>query len=460
MPNSRVTKTRVSSTHAARRTLYACTLALLPAAAVAGTVYVPLPGVSTVGSAAYEPQVAIANVSVSPATVQQVSLLESTDGTVRTGVTPTPLTVPASRTSVVLPPVGFRGLLEVSGSPNVRYAARLAGKGAAGALGVALPVISDANRTKANAAVVLQGLQASATRTTWLFLVNLGGFDATCGVALVKSDGTPTTPASRSVAMEPLSLLRVADLFSTADAAAGVSEARVAVSCNREFYAFALLGDAASGELAVVEPSASGESALTVPGGEPPCPTGATCLSAKGVVLSPTPGQPEARVSFTPPVGAASRLRLSVDVTVGPWYPADPDGKHLVYWFVINKNRDMLGMLYFRGPTAYSALARHGVGLSHSQKPKIVTPFQGVPGRTYRVVNDYDMGRGVLTITVTDLLTGDVMATLTGTPNVSKVTFKATDRLLVDMGFEEGVTPDEVPSYGWTYSDVRVEVYP
>jgi hypothetical protein len=239
-----------------------------------------------------------------------------------------------------------------------------------------------------------------------------------------------------------------------------VSEARVAVSCNREFYAFALLGDAASGELAVVEASASGESALTVPGGEPPCPTGATCLSAKGVVLSPTPGQPEARVSFTPPVGAASRLLLSVDVTVGPWYPADPDGKHLVYWFVINKNRDMLGMLYFRGPTAYSALARHGIGLSHSQKPKIVTPFQGVPGRTYRVVNDYDMGRGVLTITVTDLLTGDVMATLTGTPNVSKVTFKATDRLLVDMGFEEGVTPDEVPSYGWTYSDVRVEVYP
>jgi len=38
-------------------------------------------------------------------------------------------------------------------------------------------------------------------------------------------------------------------------------------------------------------------------------------------------------------------------------------------------------------------------------------------------------------------------------------TLKAGDNFLVDMGFVEGLTPDEVPTYGWTYANVHVEVY-
>jgi hypothetical protein len=150
---------------------------------------------------------------------------------------------------------------------------------------------------------------------------------------------------------------------------------------------------------------------------------------------------------------------MSLDITVGAWYPQDPDGKHLIYWFVINKNQDMPGMLYFRGPDAYTALARHGIALKHADKVKIVKPFQAVPGRTYRVINDYDMGKGKYTVVILDVLTGEVRATLEGTPNVAKVTLKAGDRFLIDMGFPEGAIPDEVPTFNWTYSDVRVEVY-
>jgi hypothetical protein len=43
---------------------------------------------------------------------------------------------------------------------------------------------------------------------------------------------------------------------------------------------------------------------------------------------------------------------------------------------------------------------------------------------------------------------------------VRQFTFKPGDVFLIDMGFPEGRTPDEVPSFNWTYSNVALEVSP
>lgn len=432
-------------------------LAVASSAAQAGTVYVPLPGLTQAGSASYEAEITIANTAGIAASANQVLLAVDSDGTQRP-FGPSVLQVPANRTSIVKPGAAFRGLLELSGSPNLRYGARLAGKTSAGALGVALPVITSENVATAGGSRTLQGLPSSSTRSTHLMLANLAKFSAQCTYSLVRADGT-ALGAATTVNLKPLSSVFRADVLAGLVDAAGLTDARASVSCTREFFTYALLTDSATGEVAVVEPSGSGESALTVPGAEPECPTGATCFAAKGVVHKPTPAAPVARLSFAAPAGVAKRLKLTLDVTIGPWYPQDTDGKHLVYWFVVNRNQEMPGMLYFRGPDAYTALARHGIGLKHPEKIKIVQPFQGVPGRTYRVVNDYNMGGGDYTITITDVLTGEVKATLKGVPNVTQMTLKTGDRFLIDMGFPEGVVADEVPSFNWTYSDVRVEVY-
>lgn len=442
------------------RSLPICVLAsgLLASAAWAGTVYVPLPGVSQVGTAAYEAEVAVTNMAAPAASTNQILLTNDTDGTQRPGQ-PAALQVPGNRTVIAKPGAAFRGLLELSGSPNLRYAARLAGKGAAGAMGVALPVITSDNMKAANGSLVLQGLTRTDSRSTHLALVNLGKFPATCTVTLLRADGSSLGAAS-SATLKPLSQRYFQDIFSVVPGAANQSDMRAAVSCTREFFAYALLTDSATGEVAVAEPSGSGESTLSVPGAEPECPATATCYSAKGVVHKATKEKPVGRVTFVnTKAGTATRLKLTLDVTVGDWFAADPDAKHLVYWFVINKNQDMPGMLYFRGPDEYTALARHGIALKHPQKLKITAPFQAVPGRTYHVVNDYDMGKGVYTITVSDAATGEVKATLTDAPNVAKYTLKTTDKFLVDLGFPEGITADEVPGYNWTWSDVRVEVY-
>jgi hypothetical protein len=421
-------------------------------AAHAGTVYIPVPGTGTVGSSNYQVQVAVANTGSQTVNLNQVLLPTGTDGTQR----PTPpgtVQIQAGRTSVLQPGASFEGLLELSGDSTVSYSARLAGSGP-GRMGVYLPVITSADLIAGGQTTALQGLLSGSGRASSLTLINLASSASQCTAALSQADGTVIgSPATFS--LKPLSHLEIPDVFSGGSA----SEVRAAVSCTQSFFTFALLSDAGTGEVTYVGPAGSGTSTLTVPGQPAACPAGATCFDAKGIVHQPTPADPVHRVTFPAPAGVAKRLRMSLDVTIGPWYPADPEGKHLIYWFVINRNFDMAGMLYFRGPTASTALVRYGINLIHPQKLKIVKPFQGVVGHTYHCDNDFDMGNGVYTVTVTDTSTGEVAALLKGVPNVTSYTLKASDNFLIDMGFPEGVNPDEVPSFGWTYANVHLEVY-
>ncbi len=438
------------------------------AAAHAGTVYVPLPGVSQVGGVSYEAQILISNSSAQPQNVNEHLIATGTDGTQRPAP-PIGLQIPASRASIIRPGATLRGLAEFSGSPNLRYSARLMGSGPAGTLGVQLPVLTSENLARGGQTLTLQGLVFAGARTTDFTVVNLGHQASQCTVDLLRTDGTLIRPTA-TISLNPLSHFYVANVFNgMVDPVAGVTEARAVVSCTREFYTYALLANSATGEVSVVGPSGSGESTLQVPGsgggsggGEAQCAAGATCFAARGLVHRPTPTAPVGRLSFDAPARTTTRLRLTMDVTVGNWYAPDPDGKHLIYWFVINRNFDMPGMLYFRGPGAIgdTALARHGIGLRHADKLRIQQPFQALSGRTYRVVNDYDMGRGINTITITDLSTNQVAAILQGTPNVRQFALKAGDKFLLDMGFVEGAIPDEVPSYGWSYSNILLEVFP
>src|SRR5436305_305058 len=207
-----------------------------------------------------------------------------------------------------------------------------------------------------------------------------------------------------------------------------------------------------------LSPAAAGRA---LAGAAAACPTGAICFDAPGVVHipAPPPGMPVGRVSFPAPTVTAKRFRLSIDVTLADWSPLQPSGKHLIYWFVIQKNIDMPGLLYFLGPDKYEAFARHGMGLKHPQKKKIIDPFRAVVGHTYHVDNDYDMAGGTYTVTVTDTTTGQPEVVLDGRPNVRSYTIKPGLNFLIDMGFFPGHVEGQVPTYGWKYPNVHVAVY-
>ncbi|HEY9422422.1 MAG TPA: hypothetical protein VIW92_13480, partial [Thermoanaerobaculia bacterium] len=168
-------------------------------AAQAGTVYVPTPGVSTVGGTAYEVQVSVSNAAGQPRETRQLLLANDTDGTQR-GAQSTPVQVLAGRTAVIKPGASFRGLLELSGPADLRYSARLTGA----RLGVQLPVITSDNLIKPNQTAVLQSLVSGGGRASDVALVNLGHQGSQCTVGLFRADGSALAPAA-TVALKPLS---------------------------------------------------------------------------------------------------------------------------------------------------------------------------------------------------------------------------------------------------------------
>src|SRR6185295_7946587 len=178
-------------------------LAALGAAGVAhaGTVYVPAPGLSTLGGSTYEVQVSITNTALAARDTKQTLLANDTDGTVRSG-TPSTVQVQPGRTAVVKAAATFRGLVELSGGGELRYTARLVGTGP-GRQGVYLPVITSDNMIKAGETIALQGLLSGTGRATSVTLVNVAQQAAQCTASLLRADGTAVGNPTTTVALKP-----------------------------------------------------------------------------------------------------------------------------------------------------------------------------------------------------------------------------------------------------------------
>ena len=354
------------------------------------------------------------------------------------------------------------GLLRISADDAVAPVARLVGTDPRKGIDVELPLITDDNRFQGGQTLALDHLLLSTASASNLALVNLARTDNLCTLTLATGDGAEL--ATTSLNLRGLENRAFVNAFERLIEEGSTFEtpARASFSCAQDFYAYALVTDLVTGRIEAVTPQeAAADQAVRKPATVPVCPTGAVCFDKTGVVFTPAPlpGVPVGRVTFPAPAGVAKRLRLSLDVTLADWYKQDPAGKHLIYWFVVNKNIDMPGLLYFLGPHKNQAFARHGMGLTHPQKIKIIKPFTGKVGHTYHVDNDYDMANQVYTITITDTATGHVEQTLTGKPNVTAYTVKPGSNFLCDMGFFPDKVPSEVPSYKWKYANVHVEAY-
>jgi hypothetical protein len=311
---------------------------------------------------------------------------------------------------------------------------------------------------------LLRGFTVDRSTTAHLAFVNLGPSGNRCSLELETVAGERLAPAIE-LTLLPFEERPFLDVFGASSDAFAGAEAQAKVSCAGPFSTFLVLSDAAGAAMETIAPEKLsiplGEQSLTVTEAEVACSTGAACFDAPGTVHVPA-APPEAavgRVTFPAPGGTVTRLKLSLDVTVGDWYPDEPSGKHLIYWFVIDRNFDMPGMLYFRGPGKNEAFARHGIHLTHPQKIKVIKKFQAEVGRTYHVENDYDMAGKRFRVTITDVESGQVMAVLQSRPNKASFTIKAGQDFLVDMGFPPDGEPTEVPSYGWKYSNVHVEAF-
>lgn len=429
-------------------------------AAHAGTAYVPLPGITTLGPVTYETQVTVTNSLGQESTVNYLQLGTAVDGTLRQGVNTTPMRVSASRTSVLKPASSSRGLLELTGPAGFQYSARLVGSGAGSAgLGAELPVITSANMGTANKVLVVQGLKSVGATKADIVIVNLGKTTGTCSARVARADG------SSAINTVQLSLLPLSYNFFPNVLVAetnGISDARVEVTCTNDFYAYAQMTNTTTGEISISTPSGSSDSTLTAPGDTPSALTCAAagtsvCFVFPGLVHTSTHGNEDKSLILTPPVFAYSSVKLHMEFQVNGWNPPST-GAHGIVYFVRDRNKDMYANIFLKGPSRNSVTLRHGFNQVHGDKAKIERGFVAQIGTTYALDYDFDPVHKTITMHISTL-DGQLLLEIKDKPNVNRVQIDQGQKVIVGMS-NPGVNPNVEPaSIGWKYSNVKVEFF-
>ncbi len=448
------------------RPLAACLVfSLLGAgAASAGTVYVPVPDPVSTGSS-HVMQVWVSNTG----TVQRpysTTLLEAeTDGTKRPSSKPPEVGVAAGRT-VLLTGLGAQGkvrLLELNANSQLTVEARVVNTPSNNPPTVSpVPVISSENLLAAGKTAVLQGLARSDTNgtVTSLGVVNLSHQATQCEIRLFRADGSQIGAAA-TLSFSPLSVRSFPDAFGLLNAFQ-VADARIQVSCGQPFYAFATLLTPANGQLMFVTPAASGESTLTAPGDSAPPPAGGSnVFSVAGTFHTATTANPKKTYTITLAEALSlRRLVLDMDFTVGPWNRSKIPGNHALVWLYRDKFRgNTIANVNAFSPTKSSLKAAQNINLGPQEGTQDEGGVAWQQGKRYHLRYTYDAA--VNTITVVLSSGGATIKTLSfpGTAPNGVLSIPAKG-LTVEFGHYAGQEGPEVASYGWSYSDLRIEMTP
>lgn len=357
---------------------------------------------------------------------------------------------------------GSPGLLEVEAGTQVVVHARMANSPASGFAGATeVPVISSDNALTAGAVAHLQGLfRDTFGAYTDLEVVNLETQPASCELRFFRADGTQVGGAA-TVSVQPLSMRHFGDVFSVLGAPS-LSDARAQVSCNRIFFAFAPVFNPARTLLTFVTPSASGASTLPGPAGPGPAP-GAIVFERTGQVHAPTAGN-EVRIINVPvsqPL-TLSRFIAEWDVVPGPWTASKPDGNHNLIWIHRGKYRsNTLANVNTFGPPRSEIKNSQNLDMAARALTTQQVPMTFQAGVSYHLRYVYDATTNKINLTVTS--GGATVATfeMNGSALNQRITVPATG-LIVQFGHTAAQAAEgiEFPTYGWTYSNLRIEMQP
>lgn len=202
------------------------------------------------------------------------------------------------------------------------------------------------------------------------------------------------------------------------------------------------------------------------------------CLSAKGPGATTSfsfagpytcvKGAVSHSEKFDVPPGRYDRVTLDMDVTAGPWPAENPRQKLNIFWLVRNhRNPDMLAYCALSRPegSAPQLMLRQGIGVPHGRKTKDIRDVRIEEGKTYHFDYVYDMrgGHAVLTVTEGKTEIARIESVPLLEPPAKSIEFKSGEPLTIDLSTAIGDGDPhaaEAPSFGWTYSNLRVEVHP
>lgn len=302
--------------------LAAAALALLPAPALAGNVFVPLASQLSIGGATYATTVVISNPDQAPRHFATLFIQQGIDGTSQTATSGNITVLPSGTATLTgVAPAGQSGLLEVNGAQQLVVSARLEVTDAAGSLlgAATIPTISQDSALGAGAVMELQGLQRSpGGMITDFSLVNLGGSAAQCTVAAFAPDGHGLAPPT-TLSLLPLSRRDFPDALAILGAEV-LADARIVATCDHAFFAFAMVYQPGGAAIQYVGPSPAltGSVGPGFPGGGPTGGGTGVTFSVPGTFLNATASNSEQLYDLPAQPGVAfKRATIDWDLRIG-----------------------------------------------------------------------------------------------------------------------------------------------
>lgn len=429
--------------------------------ALAGNVYIPV-----LDRAGAVTEVWIANSGLQERRYATHFITAGTDGTARPSTPVNRVIVLGGRTARLtgLTTPGQIGLLEIDAAPQLAIDAKLRNPSAGDdpILYSNVPVITSSNALAANAVAHLLGLaRTNAGAFTDLGVVNLARQVATCSISFYRANGSQIG-GTATVEVPSLSLRNFGDalgLLGESQAA----DARAAVTCDRQFYAYAGVFDPATTTLSFAAPSGTGASTLGGTGGTAPPPAGnAIVFTRDGSIHTPAAGNESS--SFVVPVTNAlvlKRMVIEWDVKPGLFTAGKEDKGHALIWVHRGKFRsNTIANVNAFGTPRNEVKNTTNVDVPPSGLVQQQAPFIFQQGTTYRLRYVYDAENRNWTLTISS--GGTVLTTLTqvATAAGQRLTIPASG-FFVQFGHTAAQAAEgfEFPTYGWNYANLRVEMY-
>jgi len=338
------------------------------------------------------------------------------------------------------------GLITLNAEPQVIVTTRLGSLATDGSslAGAEMPIISQREISDASTTVELQGVVRDGEQTwTNLGLTNFATADAQCSVEILSGEDTLVPAQTLTVAAgSHLKLDDVLGQFGVTTAADAVAR----VSCDQAFHAYASVYTPASGEVRTMVSRQVSQ------------------LATDPVVFDALTGewwkctQGDQLKHWDVKIGPGKvfkKLQVQIDFIRGPWYSKMQDGMHELFW--INRTKkwrtNNLGYMNIRGPNkniwylSTNATGTNLKGTKNKQFPE---------GASYHVNYLLDTTQKKASIVISDLA-GNVFDSVSFSVPVSKI--DSLGDWLIEVPQIRGIGY-EVPSWGWSFSNLHVEWLP
>jgi hypothetical protein len=423
-------------------------LAASVAPAFAGEVYVPFASNRSIDGTTYQTKVWVTNTGTAARRFDVRFICQNVDGTQGANTT-TQLNVPGGGTLLLgsVAPNGSLGMLEVSGAPQLVVNARIDAIGPGGTIlsTTNVPAIGAGNLIKGGSTAHIQGLELTNRGTLSDFgIVNLSNAAAQCTIKAWRSNGAQINQTS-VVTLLPLSVRHFENVLGLLGENS-VSDTRAEVTCDKQFFPYALVFEPGGPETSFVTSSFALDSDLVSGVGNT---AGTVVFEVPGTYLDAKPGS--SFKQFDIPLVEGVRYKkatVEFDVYVNKF----PNGIFAGVTALRRTDRTLFYGLVVRGARSKAIL---DMGIDDDVVQGNSGPWK--ERTNYHLVFEYDVPTSTLTFKT--MRNGELVETLRGRINHFDLT-KNGKLVRVDFG-QTGVADGAYfPPIGWRYSNLKVTFEP